>query len=215
MSAQQELEKFRRLLSVAQAEVQENRPDAAMELLRPVTALIESREGTLEWVELPLVTGHALAAKKDEAAEAYLKQALGRVVQVHDPPPDLEIRIYKQLGNFYRQCVHRRATAREFYMKAKQVADCAGFLADSDKLEIRIRGIDLENDNDPLYGDFSSLVAVGRREGFTAKEQLEVWQSYYATAQTNSKTLKAARSFGSASEKYFLKLLTSKRNEKK
>jgi hypothetical protein len=83
------LEKFRRLLNVAEAEIRENRPDAAMELLRPVMSAIESREGTLEWVELPLVIGYALAAKKDEAALAYLKDSLARVEQVHDPPVDL------------------------------------------------------------------------------------------------------------------------------
>ena len=163
MPAHNELERYRRLLRIASTEIKEGRPDAALELLRPVTSAIESRESTLEWAELPLVIGYALMAKKDEAALSHLKDALARTELVHDPPAELKIRVYKHLDNFHR------------------------------------------------YGDFATLVSVGRQQGFTAREQLDVWNSYRANAAVG---LKAARKFGAASEKYFLNLLRSKRNER-
>jgi hypothetical protein len=213
MSVQNELERFRRLLNLANTDVSEGRPDAALELVRPLISSIESHEGTVEWAELPLLIGYALTAKKEEGALAYLNDAQARIDQLYDPPIDLKVRVLKHLGNFYRLCVRRRATAREFYLKAKQLSDDAGFYEDSYKLQLRIRGIDLESDEDPLNGDFMTLISVGRLEGFTAKEQLEVWDLYYANTGVVSKKLKAARKFGAASEKYFLSLLRSKRNE--
>src|SRR5437660_11370827 len=102
MPAHNELERYRRLLRIASTEIKEGRPDAALELLRPVTSAIESRESTLEWAELPLVIGYALMAKKDEAALSHLKDALARTELVHDPPAELKIRVYKHLDNFHR-----------------------------------------------------------------------------------------------------------------
>ena len=215
MSAQNELERYRRLLHIATTEMYQDRPDAALETIRSVRAAIESREGNLEWAELPLVIGHALTAQNKEEALGYLNQALGRIEELHDPPLELRIRALEHLGNFHRLCARRRATAREFYIKAKALADEAGFTEDSDKLELRICGIDLENDEDPGYDDYVTLVGVGRQQGFTAREQLDVWNSYRARTTELTKTLKGARKFGSsASGTYFLNLLKSKRNEK-
>ena len=86
-----ELERFRRLLKLAQKEINQGRPGAALEIIRPVTAEIESREGTLEWAELPLVMGAALTAQNNkEPALTYLNDALARIATVHDPPVDLK-----------------------------------------------------------------------------------------------------------------------------
>ena len=214
MLSSNELDQFRRQLHIATAETNQGRPDAALESLRPWRQAIEDREGTVEWAELPWVTGQALTAQNQLEALTYLNEAFRRIEQLHDPPVELKVRVFEHLGTFYRSCERRRATAREFYMKAKELADEAGFVEDSDKCELRVRGIDLENDVDPLFDDYQTLVKVGRQHGFTHTEVLSVWTSYYAEMGllTKSKTLKGARKFGAASETYFLNRLNAKRN---
>jgi len=215
MSDQNELERLRGRLNLARREINQGRPDAALEVIKPVASAIESREGTLEWAELPLVIGEALTAQNKEEALSYLQDAFSRIEKVYDAPIELRIRAHEHLGNFQRLCARRRSIARENYVTAVRYADEAEFTEDSYRLRLKICGIDLETDEDTNHNDFLTLIRVGKREGFTAKEQFDTWNVHLAKIGTFAKTLKVARKFGDASEEYFLNLLNSTRNEKK
>src|SRR5881397_2075079 len=154
-----------------------------LEILEPIRNGVDSLEGSVEWVELPLLIGQALVTAADTAALAHLNSAAERLMSIKDPPVDLQIRVQEHLGHFYRSVAKRPSKAKEHYIAAKQIACNAHCNEEAARVQLKICEIDLVTDKDPNLTNFQSSMRLGKAE-FPATDILEAWTLLISTTES-------------------------------
>jgi len=170
-------------LNSARQHINCGRPKVALEILEPIRNGVDSLEGSVEWVELPLLIGQALVTAADTAALAHLNSAAERLMSIKDPPVDLQIRVQEHLGHFYRSVAKRPSKAKEHYIAVKQIACNAHCNEEAARVQLKICEIDLVTDKDPNLTNFQSSMRLGKAE-FPATDILEAWTLVISTTES-------------------------------
>lgn len=211
MDLPSELEKIRRVLDLARAEINQQEPDLALANLRNIQLDIERFEHTPEGADFSLLIAEAYCAKREEVAATFLEEAEERIRKIASPPPDLQFRLLERCGDFHGSVSRRLSKAREYYAQAKISALALGVAELVARVELKIIRIDLHIDRDAEEENFKTLRRLGRQGNFTCDQQLAAWHIHYGNPNGVTDGLRFARGLSKASDDYFRDLLESVR----
>jgi hypothetical protein len=206
------LKRVRVTLDMARREINRGNIELALQSLRQIKDEMDPLVGTIEWIEFSLTTGEAFLALRSAAAGSHLLDAGERMDKLSDCPPDLEMRVYERLGDFYATVVPKQlGLAREYLAHAKRAALELRVEDLTARIDLKILALDIKIDRHPEGENFRTLRRVGKADGYTEAEQLIAWSFHAGNSGESRNGLRFARGISSASEEYFRDLLRSVR----
>jgi hypothetical protein len=216
MENPKDIEKIRTVLHLARAHINQQQPDLAIAVLRPIRDLVESYPLLPEWAEYPLTLGEALSAKHSEDAEGWLEDAQTKIAQLPEPPAELQVRLHDRLGYCYER-LRRPKAARRQYERGKSAAIKCGVGELIARFQLKMICIDLRDDRkseDKLVQseNFQTLRQLGHDDGLTCEEQLAIWLFHCGEVGQAERSAIYARGMQKKSRQYFLDLLQSVRD---
>ncbi|MDA2913859.1 hypothetical protein MYX77_07870, partial [Acidobacteriia bacterium AH_259_A11_L15] len=204
----EEIKRICHTIELARTEVNRFRTDLARELLSGIHSDVERIEGTVAWVLYSLALAETFAASDDPAAKGFFEDALGRMNQVPDVPPDLKSHIHEDYGKYLFRLGYR-SKARLQFEAAKKVAAEQGRLEDSARMTLRLINIELELDKDPQLTSFKNMKNSALERGETHQAQLAAWHQYWGSIEAKRHAMKFGRDENVASKEYFAALFRS------
>lgn len=216
MSESVESRKVRVVLDAARREINRENIELALQNLRQIRDEIGAFQGTVASVEFSLTTGEAFLALRSTAAESHLLDAREQLGKLADCDPELELRVYERLGDFYATVVPKKlGLAREYLCHAKSAAVTLRVEDITARIDLKILALDIKIDGHPEKENFRALRRVARGDGYTDAEQLIAWACHSGSSSQSKNGLRFARGISSAGERYFRDLLRSARMKRK
>ena len=205
---------IRRNLELAQAAINQQRPNTALELLKAIQYDINRSGDALLVAEHRLLLADAFAGRRDPAAEYAFQEAIELLEQIDPRPLQLLLRAFEHYGNLLR-ATGAPSKASKWYSSALQIATELRLREDKDRVHLKLVLIKLEAAKDPEINNFTTMKRVAGDHGYSSAEQLLVWMAHQDGIGKANRGLRAARNRNVADDRYFEDLFQDMRRSSK
>jgi hypothetical protein len=195
------------VLDQARREINRNRADLALEILRSILNEMDDRGDPIEKAQYQLLLAEAYAAQNNEAADSFFHEAKSRICLLPNRELGLEVRLFEHYAKFLID--RRPSEAKNFYCRAESVAQEIGDKEQIARIELEKKVLDFKQNRNPELNNLRILRRVAANGNYTSREQLAAWHQHFGEIESSSKVLRFARKLESRDESYFKKLLES------
>ena len=207
-------EKIQRTLDIARTEINRQKPDRAIELVREL-GLEEGQFGFERlYAEQLLVLAEAFAAKESPGAESLFDEALNSIASLPEPNEPLEMRAKEHFAMYLARFRASPSKALKFFGEANRIAARLELQEDSARIQLGIERIELEIDKSPELQNFAIFKKVAEADEYTSEVQLAAWTEHRRTFADATRGLRYGRKRAEVSDSYFKFLLESARTTK-